>query len=937
MTSPYPRGSEWRKWDLHIHSPESFHWNGGKRFVDMNSDEVDLEINNILTEINSSDVAVFAIVDYWTIEGYIKINEYISKNNDSLVSDKKIIPGIEIRIEAPVDYRLNMQVLFSPDLTNQSLRDFRQELKILSTDRNISEEALIEFARTLSSDKADHHGHADYKENDNSALMLGSKTAVIKRESFEAAINSLPSREKCLIVMPWDTSDGLVDLDWSKHPDAANYFLQLPDVFESRKQEVKDIFNGIKTIQNEHFFDNFQISLGGKSKPVICGSDAHKISDYGNFPSDKNTWIKSDPTYEGLRQIKFEPKERVSIQKQSPESNYIKNCFELLRIKGNLIEGEELGYDEKVIPLNRDLVTLIGGRGTGKSILLDCLLKTLSPSRSEEDRLRELTPELFEVNLSVGQDQYQLFSIYDGERFDYLHVRQGDIKKKVQTPALLSNAIKNMLNIEEEEFSEMHDDKIFTSLSNFRRACEILEERDDNNYLVHDIEIIDNKIESNKNLISTLTTESNKKLVEEYRDINLKIENLNILIGKLVFIDEDSKDKIDLIHERLKEINSADAIEPKIRDIEISKFVADIKSNKEKLVTEVNLLNERRDQIKEKFSEQGVNQDISGLLEKVGHYQAQIQKLEELKMRVTKNNNEIVSQVNIISGVISERVSSLEDNVNEIEDRFAKLKTGKEGWSTDQIQLIEDLLHDVKISAEIAFNCNAFYEGLAEIMNGNKFKSTSTQTSYERIKELFKVESYQHLQELLSGELKLNLNEDEVVTIFELSRINDYVNSNAIDLLEYLTLSKYQKKYLSVNANVLYKDKPPEKLSVGQRGTFYLCMMLATDPFGSPFVFDQPEDDLDNEFIVEELVPIFRKIKKYRQVIIATHNANLVVNADAEQVIVASNNEELLSYESGALEHTKEEPNMGIRENVCRILEGGKDAFERRELKYGIK
>ncbi len=52
-------------------------------------------------------------------------------------------------------------------------------------------------------------------------------------------------------------------------------------------------------------------------------------------------------------------------------------------------------------------------------------------------------------------------------------------------------------------------------------------------------------------------------------------------------------------------------------------------------------------------------------------------------------------------------------------------------------------------------------------------------------------------------------------------------------------------------------------LSVGQRGTFFLCMKLATDPFGSPFIFDQPEDDLDNEFIVQKLVPIFRKIKKY--------------------------------------------------------------------------
>jgi DNA repair ATPase RecN len=73
-----------------------------------------------------------------------------------------------------------------------------------------------------------------------------------------------------------------------------------------------------------------------------------------------------------------------------------------------------------------------------------------------------------------------------------------------------------------------------------------------------------------------------------------------------------------------------------------------------------------------------------------------------------------------------------------------------------------------------------------------------------------------------------------------------------------------------------------------------------------------------------------KKIKKYRQVIIVTHNANLVVNADAEQVIVAKNNDEILQYESGSIE------NISIREQICNILEGGKDAFNKREQKYGF-
>ncbi len=139
-----------------------------------------------------------------------------------------------------------------------------------------------------------------------------------------------------------------------------------------------------------------------------------------------------------------------------------------------------------------------------------------------------------------------------------------------------------------------------------------------------------------------------------------------------------------------------------------------------------------------------------------------------------------------------------------------------------------------------------------------------------------------------------------------------------------------------MNAEFKYKNKTVDKLSVGQRGTFYVCLKLATDPFGSPFIFDQPEDDLDNDFIMKQLVPLFRKIKKYRQVVIVTHNANLVVNSDAEQVIIANNEDEVLSYQAGAVEDGPLSASNSIRTRVCEILEGGGYAFEQREKKYGL-
>jgi ABC-type enterochelin transport system ATPase subunit len=176
------------------------------------------------------------------------------------------------------------------------------------------------------------------------------------------------------------------------------------------------------------------------------------------------------------------------------------------------------------------------------------------------------------------------------------------------------------------------------------------------------------------------------------------------------------------------------------------------------------------------------------------------------------------------------------------------------------------------------------------------------------------------------------------ISIEDLFWKSEYFNQGGrFELLNYLFSPESIKSFLYVNAEFEYKGKTVDKLSVGQRGTFYVCLKLATDPFGSPFVFDQPEDDLDNDFIMGQLVPLFREIKKYRQVIIVTHNANLVVNTDAEQIIVASNEGEVISYESGALEDGNVTKNEGIRASICNILEGGRYAFEKRERKYGIK
>jgi predicted ATPase len=118
------------------------------------------------------------------------------------------------------------------------------------------------------------------------------------------------------------------------------------------------------------------------------------------------------------------------------------------------------------------------------------------------------------------------------------------------------------------------------------------------------------------------------------------------------------------------------------------------------------------------------------------------------------------------------------------------------------------------------------------------------------------------------------------------------------------------------------------KPSIGQKGTILFKLFLAEGDY--PLIVDQPEESLDNKFIYGELVGAFREAKKKRQVIIATNNANLVVNTDTEQIIVAEFENNRISYKLGSLE------NLEMREDIMPILDGGKEAFLKREEKYGI-
>jgi len=147
----------------------------------------------------------------------------------------------------------------------------------------------------------------------------------------------------------------------------------------------------------------------------------------------------------------------------------------------------------------------------------------------------------------------------------------------------------------------------------------------------------------------------------------------------------------------------------------------------------------------------------------------------------------------------------------------------------------------------------------------------------------------------------------------------------------------YDTSHIDIRYGIQYDGVDIRQLSPGTRGIVLLLLYLALDKTDErPLIIDQPEENLDPKSVFIELVPLFCEVKKRRQVVIVTHNANLVVNTDADQVIIAKAGAHrigqlpIIEYLSGGLE------NPLIRKEVCEILEGGEAAFIERAKRLRV-
>jgi AAA domain, putative AbiEii toxin, Type IV TA system len=148
----------------------------------------------------------------------------------------------------------------------------------------------------------------------------------------------------------------------------------------------------------------------------------------------------------------------------------------------------------------------------------------------------------------------------------------------------------------------------------------------------------------------------------------------------------------------------------------------------------------------------------------------------------------------------------------------------------------------------------------------------------------------------------------------------------------------FSTDHIAIRYGIDYDGIDIRKLSPGTRGIVLLLLYLALDDSDNrPLVIDQPEENLDPKSVFDELVSLFIEAKSRRQVIMVTHNANLVINTDADQIIIAEAGPHPqgalppISYRSGGLE------NAEIRKALCDILEGGEGAFQERARRLRVR
>lgn len=368
----YERGSEWRRWDLHIHTP------GTLKNDQYAGDTLEEKWNNFYSAVSQyigdgndplRSIEAVGVTDYLSIDNYNKV----MKDHRLPESIKLVLPNVELRMvpfakSSPV----NIHCIFDPLYSGSLESRFFSKLKF--SFRGSSYSASHDELRRLGRDYKNDRSISDEK-----AYSIGVNQFVLEFSALKKIFDDDHElREHCIIAVSNASGDGASGIvahstyftgDTSQMDATRQAIYQFTDMIFSAKSSDVKYFVGAGVDSRE-----IVIRKCGSLKACVHGSDAHS-RDRLFEPDNRNyCWIKADPTFNGFRQILYEPEDRVRISAIRPE---VKPDYQVI----DRIEISDRDFAPTPIYFNDRLTCIIGGKSTGKSLLLHNIALAIDPNQ----------------------------------------------------------------------------------------------------------------------------------------------------------------------------------------------------------------------------------------------------------------------------------------------------------------------------------------------------------------------------------------------------------------------------------------------------------------------------------------------------------------------------------------------------------------------------
>ena len=704
------------------------------------------------------------------------------------------------------------------------------------------------------------------------------------------------------------------------HPDDSNGLFK---VLSGRTLETflqGDSFNKVVALQKSGNKSNYDraCELAGRALACVEGSDnAQKGVD--SIGAGRTTFVKlGDFNFGALKYALVDSKSRIS-PKEKPDvcNSYIKS----IAFEGGLLDGVKAGFSP-------ELNNVIGIRGSGKSSILEILRYTLGiplgAQSSDTDYKNGVIEHVMRSGGKVAvtvvdrmKKEYTIEKIYaqkedvyaNGQRIDVpsidtvfkkpVYFGQKDLSNKhIDFEAdLVQKLVGTKLDTVKAEtvakVSELKD--VVAELKKLQDLAELKKETNDviagaeYKLKVFKEKGIEDKLKR-QSLFDSDISRYNAILSEVVRfesELGSLYANYSSFFVEPKFISDQNKDLFD----------QAEAVFKRITEnfTKLNKVKCNVGSDVDKLKKIQGKLLDKKESLKNEFAEIKREIDISNLnpddflkLNRI----IEISKLKLIEIEKSENRKADLNKL-------------LNDKVSELNQLWHKEFQVLE----KEVARINEYENSLSISVDYKGRKDKFLDKLKDLLRGSGLRSST----YEKVQSTYKdfIEIYRELDNLNNN---LNISESLI------GEFKQRFDSNLADLLAFRVDDKF---------TINYNGKPLGDHSLGQRATALILFLLAQKET-DVLIIDQPEDDLDNQTIYEDVIKQVKALKGEMQFIFATHNANIPVLGDSEKIISCKYVESEIETTAGTIDSHE------MQKQIVTIMEGGKDAFNLRKNIYSI-